>query len=111
MLRHLFIALTTLAFSASGYAACPEYLDHSMRKLHSKDQVNLCEAQTGRPMLIINTASHCGSTKQFKGLEALHQKYGEQGLARASQMYLECGQGRYNLLVLCSRNLGVESLY
>ena len=37
MLRHLFIGLIALAFSASGYAACPEYLDHSMRKLHSKE--------------------------------------------------------------------------
>ena len=69
-----------LAFSASSYAGCPEYLDHSMRKLHSKEQVNLCEAQAGRPMLVVNTASHCGYTSQFKGLESLYQKYRDQGL-------------------------------
>ncbi len=58
-------------------AGCPEFLDQEMRKLHSKDQVKLCEVVDNKPVLIINTASHCGFTKQFKGLEALHQRYGD----------------------------------
>ena len=73
-------AALLLATSQAVSAACPDYMDHSLRKLHSKDQVNLCAVQDGRPMLIINTASHCGYTKQFKGLEALHQEYGDRGL-------------------------------
>ena len=110
MLRHLFIGLIALAFSASGYAACPEYLDHSMRKLHSKDQVNLCEAQAGRPMLIINTASHCGYTSQFKGLEALHQKYGEQGLVVvgfASNDFRQEAKDEAKAAEVCYVNYGV----
>jgi len=61
-------------------ASCPAWLNHTFRKLHSSQSVNLCEAYAGRPMLIVNTASHCGFTPQFKGLEAVHAKYRDQGL-------------------------------
>lgn len=54
-------------------------LDHEMRRLHS-DEVVALERYTGQPLLIVNTASHCGYTKQFGALEALHKKYAERGL-------------------------------
>jgi len=59
---------------------CPSFLDHDFRKLHSSQSVNLCKSYAGRPLLIVNTASHCGFTPQFKGLEAVHAKYKDRGL-------------------------------
>ncbi len=60
--------------------SCPAFLDHDFRKLHSSQMVNLCKAFAGKPMLIVNTASHCGFTPQFKGLEAVHEQYKGKGL-------------------------------
>jgi glutathione peroxidase len=61
--------------------ACPAFLNQEFRKLHSSQSVNLCTAFSGKPMLIVNTASHCGFTPQFKGLEAVYAKYKTRGLA------------------------------
>ena len=58
---------------------CPGFLDHDFKRLRSSETLNLCSF-AGRPMLIVNTASHCGFTGQFEGLEALHQKYRARGL-------------------------------
>ena len=71
-----------LLFGISGGAwACLDHLDMELRKLHSPDHINLCEAHGGQPMLVVNTASHCGYTGQFEGLEALYQAYRDEGLA------------------------------
>ena len=67
--------------AASASKDCPTLLDHQVKKLHSSESVDLCEEFAGKPMLIVNTASHCGFTPQFEGLEALHKKYEDSGLA------------------------------
>jgi len=74
-------ALCWLAAGTSARAAgCPAWLDHDFQKLRSSESVNICKAYAGKPLLLVNTASHCGYTPQFKGLEALHEKYRDQGL-------------------------------
>ena len=64
----------------AGAGNCPPYLNHDFQKLHSTERVNICTSYSGRPLLIVNTASHCGFTPQFKGLEALHEQYKGRGL-------------------------------
>ncbi|NMT63071.1 glutathione peroxidase [Marinobacter orientalis] len=75
------IAMIFMLIPASVMATeCPAFLDHDLRKLHSADSVNLCDVAAGKPMLVVNTASRCGYTGQFEGLEALHREYSDKGL-------------------------------
>jgi glutathione peroxidase len=79
MMRAIVLS-TALFFGGAAAAGCPEYLNHDLRKLHSQELINLCEMSPGQPLLIVNTASHCGYTKQFKGLQELNDQYRDQGL-------------------------------
>ncbi len=66
----------------------------------------------GRVMLIVNTASACGFTPQFTGLEKLHQQYGSQGVAVIG---LPCNQfasqdpgDDAQIANFCQKNYGVS---
>ena len=109
-MKRLSVLVGGLLVSSLAAAGCPEYLDHSMRKLHSREEVNLCQLQDGRPMLIINTASHCGYTPQFKGLEALHQQYRDDGLVVvgfASDDFRQEAKDEEKAAEVCYVNYGV----
>src|SRR5438034_7403912 len=59
-------------------AACPPLLDRSVESIDERPR-SLCEF-AGSVVLIVNTASQCGYTPQYEGLEALYRKYRSRGL-------------------------------
>jgi glutathione peroxidase len=59
-------------------AACPPLLDRAMDDIHERPRA-LCEF-AGKVLLVVNTASECGYTPQYEGLEALYRKFRERGL-------------------------------
>lgn len=100
--------LTLLAQAA--LAACPDYMQGEYRKLHSKDMVNICQLMENKTVLVVNTASHCGFTSQFKGLEALHKKYKDQGLVVvgfASDDFKQEDASEEKAAEICYLNYGV----
>ena len=88
MIRLLSLAFLLSVFSSWTYAdeasaedgACISWLDQSIGKLNSSQEHDLCALTAGKTVLIVNTASFCGYTPQFKGLEALYQRYKDEGL-------------------------------
>jgi glutathione peroxidase len=88
-----FAAMACLApavVSAQGAAArgaevaapsgCPPILQHTFPRLQDEKPQALCQ-YAGKVVLVVNTASFCGFTPQYKGLEALDSKYRSRGLA------------------------------
>ncbi len=59
-------------------AACPALLDRSVESIDERPR-SLCEF-AGSVVLIVNTASRCGYTPQYQGLEDLYRKYRSRGL-------------------------------
>ncbi len=79
--KSLFVKWFLVLATVPEVAAAPALLDLEYRPLAGKAAVNLNEQQGGKVLLVVNTASKCGYTPQYEGLEALHQRYGARGFA------------------------------
>lgn len=67
-----------LPLHAAPPAACPAALSHTFPRLQDEKPQSLCQ-YGGKVALVVNTASYCGFTPQYKGLESLYGKYKDQG--------------------------------
>ena len=71
-------AQTAPTTNASGQT-CPALLNHTFPRLQDEKAQSLCQ-YSGKVILVVNTASYCGFTSQYKGLESVYSKYKDKGL-------------------------------
>jgi glutathione peroxidase len=82
--RLLWVCLSALLTFTAGpalaeeAAKCPANLNHEFQLLRKSESESLCR-YAGQVVLVVNTASRCGFTPQFEGLEALYQRYRDKG--------------------------------
>lgn len=76
-----FSAAPALAQQAApaAVASCPAILKQNFKRLQDEAPQDLCQ-YAGKVVLVVNTASFCGYTKQYEGLEKLYAKYAPRGL-------------------------------
>jgi len=81
MPRKLILLSFLTVICGAAVAAAPTLLDLDYRPLAGKTPVNLNKAYGGKVLLVVNTASKCGFTPQYDGLEALNKRFEAQGFS------------------------------
>ena len=78
------IAMLLVPFNSHATATtqqvCGPNINYEHRRLDSQESENICEVNSGKVMLVVNTASRCAFTDQYEGLEKLYEKYRDKGL-------------------------------
>jgi glutathione peroxidase len=99
------------AAKAAAYPpSCPPLLRHTFPRLQDDEPQSLCQ-YAGKVLLVVNTASYCGFTGQYKGLEQLHQRFKERGFAvlgfPSNDFQQEAGTSR-EIADFCENTYGVK---
>lgn len=107
----LLAPLAGLAAAGDAPAApCPATLQHTFDRLQDEKPQSLCQ-YNGKVLLVVNTASYCGFTGQYKGLEALHARYQERGLVvlgfPSNDFAQETGSNQ-DIAAFCENTFGVK---
>jgi glutathione peroxidase len=92
--------------------ACPATLNHTFARLQDEKPQSLCQ-YAGRVLLVVNTASYCGFTPQYKGLEALYDKYKDKGrglvvLGFPSNDFMQEKGSNLEIAEFCESTFGVK---
>ncbi|MCF5903508.1 MULTISPECIES: glutathione peroxidase [Aeromonas] len=102
--------LLLLLVAGAASAACPDYFNVEMRELNKAQRHNLCQLTEGKVVLVVNTASYCGYSGQFRDLEKLYQSYKDKGLIilgfPSNDFWQEAGNETKTAEV-CRRDYGV----
>jgi glutathione peroxidase len=95
---------------SAGVTACPALLDLTFPRLQDEKPQSLCQ-YTGKVLLVVNTASYCGFTPQYKGLEDLYSRYRERGLVvlgfPSNDFAQETGSNK-DIAEFCENTFGVK---
>ena len=91
--------------SAEGSAACPALLNHTFPGLQDEKPRSMCQ-YVGKVVLVVNTASFCGYTGQYEGLEHLYDKYMARGLVVVG--FLSYGFSNKEIADFCRLTYGVR---
>jgi glutathione peroxidase len=92
-------------------AACPAVLKHQYNSLTTDQPVPLCN-YAGKVVLVVNTASTCGYTYQYEGLEKVYKRYKDKGLVVIGFPSNDFGQqeagNNKQIATFCKENYGVS---
>jgi glutathione peroxidase len=106
----VWLAAAASSSHAAGVAACPATLNHTFPRLQDEKPQSLCQ-YARKVVLVVNTASYCGFTPQYQGLEALYAKYRERGLVvlgfPSNDFAQEKGDNR-QIAEFCENTYGVK---
>jgi glutathione peroxidase len=98
------------ATTAAAPSACPAILQHTFPRLQDEKPQPLCQ-YAGRVVLVVNTASYCGFTPQYEGLEKLYARYRERGLVVLgfpSNDFLQEKSSNKDIADFCENTFGVK---
>lgn len=89
---------------------CPALLQHTFLRLQDEKPQSLCQYR-GKVLLVVNTASYCGFTGQYKELETLHERYQDKGLVvlgfPSNDFSQESGSNK-EIAAFCENTFGVR---
>ena len=90
--------------------ACPALLQQNVLRLQDEKPQSLCQ-YAGKVVVVVNTASFCGFTPQYQGLEALYVKYQGRGLVvlgfPSNDFSQESGSNK-DIADFCENTFGVK---